>query len=67
MTYWEIYCDDGDFYIVTEEGKNQTEKYLKDHNVTPREIGIQITKLIVMKHMPSCIVSYVDEVKDKLK
>lgn len=60
---YELSCNDGDYYTITEEVKTKIEQYLEDNNVTMRDIGIGIYPIHVFDHMPSCIVGYVEDLK----
>ena len=65
--YYELWCGDGDYYHLTEKAKLELDQYLKENNVTYKNIDIDVIPVKLMDHMPSIIDFYIEEFKKSIE
>lgn len=63
--YYELWCGDGDYYHLTEKAKLELDQYLKENDVTYKDIDIEITPVTFMNYIPSMIDFYIEEAKKR--
>ena len=63
--YYELWCGDGEYYHLTEKAKLELDQYLKENDVTYKDIDIEITPVTFMNYIPSMIDFYIEEAKKR--
>ena len=63
--FYELWCGDEDYYHLTEKAKLELDQYLKENNVTCKDLGIDIIPVKLLEHIPSIIDFYIEEYKKK--
>ena len=63
--FYELWCNDGDYYHITEQAKLELDQYLKENNVTYKDIGIDVSPVKLLDHVPSIIDFYIEGYKKK--
>lgn len=63
--YYELWCGDGDYYHLTEKVKLELDQYLKENNVTYKDIGIDVSPVKLFDHIPNMIYFYVEDYKNE--
>jgi len=62
--FYELCCNDGDYYHLTEKVKLELDQYLKENNVTYKDIGIDVSPVKLFDHIPNIIYFYIEEYKN---
>lgn len=62
--FYELWCGDGDYYHLTEKAKLDLDQYLRENNVTYKDIGIDVAPVRLLEHIPNIIDFYIEEYKN---
>lgn len=62
--FYELWCHAGDYYHLTENAKLELDQYLRENNVTYKDLDIDISPVKLLEHIPSMIDIYIEEYKN---
>ena len=62
--FYELWCNDGDYYHLTEKAKLELDQYLKENNVAYKDIGVEVSPVKLLDHIPNIIDFYIEEYKN---
>ena len=66
--FYELWCNDGDdYYHLTEKAKLELDQYLKENNVTYTDIGIDVSPVKLLDHIPNIIYFDIEDYKNGLR
>ena len=57
----------GDYYHLTEKAKLELDQYLKENNVTYKDIDIDVSPVKLLNHIPTMIDVYIEDYKNERK
>lgn len=63
--FYELWCSDGDYYHLTEKAKLDLDQYLRENNVTYKDLDIEVSPVELLDHIPSMIDFYIEEYKNE--
>jgi len=57
----------GDYYHLTEKAKLELDQYLKENNITYKDIGIDVSPVKLLDHIPNIIAFDIEDYKNARK
>lgn len=57
----------GDYYHLTEKAKLELDQYLKENNITYKDIGIDVSPVKLFDHIPNIIAFDIEDYKNARK